>query len=319
MSQGVVRELAGELEEMWSLDVAARSHRGRVRECNEDQFLVGTTKRSLEIDRSSIAGPDGREVLLGGAEGTLLIVADGMGGAGGGDVASAVAIESMAQAVCAAIPLMAQRRVVSAPERAALAAARRKRERRRRLRAVEDADTVFGIRSRLADAVAEAHDKVVDAAQHDGAHPGMGTTLTAAYLTAPWLYYAHVGDSRCYLLGSETRDLTQITTDHTVAAQLAAAGNPVAPSSRFHDVLWNAVGGTSALAEADVARLTLLPGDALLLCSDGLTKHVSDDEIRDVLASDCHAASCCEALIERALEGGGTDNVTVIVAFVHEP
>jgi len=140
----------------------------------------------------------------------------------------------------------------------------------------------------------------------------MGTTLTMVLVLGPMLYVAHVGDTRCYLLRSG--QLSRLTTDHTMAQKEEEATNePVDPASELHDVLWNSLGGSSELPEPQIVKLKLELNDRLLLCSDGLTKHVSDAQILETLAAGANTA-VCERLIALANEAGGSDNVTVIVA-----
>jgi protein phosphatase len=143
----------------------------------------------------------------------------------------------------------------------------------------------------------------------------MGTTLTMAYILWPRLYVVHAGDSRCYLLRGSR--LEQITTDHTVAQQLVERGalSPQeAKESRWSSVLWNCIGGGSHDLSPDVYKATLHLGDTLLLCSDGLTRPVGDEEIRQALQQDGSAEAICRRLVDAANAKGGPDNITVAVA-----
>ena len=118
----------------------------------------------------------------------------------------------------------------------------------------------------------------------------MGTTLTMALVLWPVLYVAHVGDTRCYLLRSA--QLKRLTTDHTMAQKLVAnATEPVDVASQLHHTLWNSLGGSAELPKPEIAKLELELGDVLMLCSDGLTKHVTDEEI--AAASVSGRAECC--------------------------
>jgi protein phosphatase len=126
------------------------------------------------------------------------------------------------------------------------------------------------------------------------------------------LHVAHVGDTRCYLL--RAGQLMRLTTDHTMAQrQLDATDEPVDAASELHDVLWNALGGSSELPEPQIVKLTLVANDRLLLCSDGLTKHVGDADILATLRSGANM-DVCERLVGLSNAAGGSDNVTVIVA-----
>jgi protein phosphatase len=143
----------------------------------------------------------------------------------------------------------------------------------------------------------------------------MGAALTMAYMTWPRLYIIHVGNSRCYL--QRRAMLEQITTDHTLAQQLVESG--VLPprestTSRLSSVLWNAIGGGLDDLNPEVHKATLQGGDTLLLCTDGLPKHVADRDISILLQAQEPAQETCRKLVEAANSAGGTDNITVIVA-----
>jgi protein phosphatase len=143
----------------------------------------------------------------------------------------------------------------------------------------------------------------------------MGTTLTMAYVVWPRLFIVHVGDSRCYLL--RRSELKQLTEDHTVAQQYVESGvlaADEAETSRWSNVLWNVVGGASDELAPQVYKSELQLGDTLLLCTDGLNKHVSDDRIAQVLAEDADAEKVCRCLVAAANDAGGSDNVTIVVA-----
>jgi protein phosphatase len=141
----------------------------------------------------------------------------------------------------------------------------------------------------------------------------MGTTLTIALVLWPALYVAHVGDTRCYLLQSGT--LWRLTTDHNLAQRLAdESPHSVDPPEYLQSILWNSLGATSELPVPEVAKKQLEPGATLLLCSDGLNKHVSDEQIKEVLERPESCAARAARLVELANAGGGSDNVTVVVA-----
>jgi PPM family protein phosphatase len=144
--------------------------------------------------------------------------------------------------------------------------------------------------------------------------PAMGTTLTMCLVLWPVLYVAHVGDTRCYLLRSGK--LTRLTTDHTLAQKIATADAPVDPESQLNHVLWNSLGGSAEIPQPEMAKIDLELGDRLLLCSDGLTKHVSDEQIAACLSTEVPNPAKCARLVEYANAGGGSDNVTVVVASV---
>jgi protein phosphatase len=144
---------------------------------------------------------------------------------------------------------------------------------------------------------------------------GMGTTLTAAYTVGANAFVFHVGDSRAYL--SRNGELRQLTKDHTVAQKLVDQGTlpPEAlGASSFRHMLTNCVGCSKAGLKVDVRHARLIDGDSLLLCSDGLTDMVDEETIADTLATHASADDACRALIDVALDRGGRDNVTVVLA-----
>jgi serine/threonine protein phosphatase PrpC len=241
-------------------DVWGATDRGLRRERNEDAFAV-----------LPLAGEGG---------GMLLAVADGVGGARGGEVASQLAIDTLAGGLSTLpiagdeTPPMALRRAV---RRAALAV-----------------QQVARLRRDLS---------------------GLGTTLTAAIVMWPRLWVAHVGDSRAYLARGGT--LQQLTNDHTLGERLRRDGviPADAPTGRFDSVLWNALGGASRdLPQIEEQELTLQPGDTLLLCSDGLTRHLADSALARRLGGRRPTKELCADLVSAANREGGLDNITAVVA-----
>jgi protein phosphatase len=143
----------------------------------------------------------------------------------------------------------------------------------------------------------------------------MGTTLTIAYIVGPNAYVVHAGDSRCYLHRGDK--LIQITQDQTVAQAYLDNGilsEEQAADSPFRHVLWNVVAGDSPKLFPSAYHVPLLPDDKLLLCTDGLTRHVRDAEILPIVQSLLDPRGVCQSLIEAALQQGGSDNITVLLA-----
>ena len=145
---------------------------------------------------------------------------------------------------------------------------------------------------RLVSAVAEAHEAVVTEAGRAPGRTGMGTTVVVVQTSADTAWVAHVGDSRCYLLHDGR--LEQVTRDHSMAGYLTQAL------------------GLDGDVRPDLESVQLAPGDRLLLCTDGLTNMVDDDEIAALLGSGS-AQQACDRLTEAALAAGGVDNVTTVV------
>ena len=276
------------------LDAAGATDVGRARDQNQDQFLIATLQRTLVLRDTSISNV-ARSWLPTSTEGTVMVVADGMGGTAGGEIASSVAVQSVVEYLCTVMPWAASRSTPSSRE------------------SMLPSTTIPGVKTGLHRALKLGDDEVKKAAAETGGRD-MGTTVTMAYVLWPQLYVAHVGDSRCYLL----RDgkLNQLTTDHTLAEKLKESSNlEVDESSPWHHVLWNALGGGEhASLEPEVHRHTLLLGDVIMLCSDGLTKHASDEEISNAIESSPNAKECADRLLAMANADGGSDNITAIVA-----
>jgi protein phosphatase len=271
------------------IDAAGRSDRGKRREVNEDLFLIATFQRSMLIHDADEKTVD-RGWLASNGTGTLLMVADGMGGEGDGDVASRIAIQTIAGYLLNVMPWVTMER-----ERAG------------------HRFSLPGVRDQLAAAVVEGDSRVRTEAAKPNLSSRMGTTLTLAYVVWPILYVAHVGDSRCYL--HREGKLSQLTTDHTVAQQMKERGVPdTQVRDEWHHTLWNVIGGDDQTAIPQILKVDLRPADQLLLCTDGLTKHVSELEILMALQANADLQQTCRWLIERANDNGGTDNVTLIVA-----
>ena len=261
------------------------THVGRQRERNEDAFFVGSLRRTLFVEHTNLfAEPPAW--LNGASEGWLLVVADGMGGQGSGDLASRTALTAVLDYLCNGMPWMVPRDAKA---------------------------SLPGVREQLVEAVSVGESTVREAATRPDASARMGTTLTMAYVVWPHLYLAHVGDSRCYLLRGG--QLTRLTTDHTVAERLAGEGvSGLDENSPWRHVLWNALGANDAQAQPEISRIELAPGDEVMLCSDGLTGHVDDRALLEHLGAATAVEESCERLIAAANAAGGSDNITVIVA-----
>ncbi len=205
----------------------------------------------------------------------LFAVADGMGGHAAGEVASEIAVNTLAE---------------SAPAHA-------------------DAEA-------LGKAVMQANQAVIDAAREGVGREGMGTTMTAAILEGERLVIAQVGDSRAYLL--HQGKLQQLTRDHSLMADMIEAGQITEEEARTHpnrSVITRALGSDPNMLP-DLYEINVGAGDRLLVCSDGLSGMVFDDEIEDILARIDDPQRCANMLVSQAIAAGGHDNITVIVADV---
>lgn len=267
-----------------ALDAAGRTDVGLLRKNNEDAYLIGTLQRTLVVHEATAAD---QGWFAGEPAGTLLVVADGMGGQGGGEIASRTAINAVSSYLVNALPWARPAAVTG-----------------------EQCESIADLRGELSTALVEGDATVKNAAANTRT-PRMGTTLTAALIIWPVAYVAHVGDSRCYLL--RAGQLRRLTTDHNMAEKLKL-GEGSAQAEQLQNILWNTLGASDELPQPELSKLELQVGDTLLVCSDGLNKHVSDEQIQSVLESSGSSREHCRRLVHLALQGGGTDNVTAVVA-----
>jgi protein phosphatase len=173
-------------------------------------------------------------------------------------------------------------------------------------------DTPFS--DELEEAAMQVHEAIVARAKDDDERRRMATTLTLWLGVWPRAYLLQVGDSRCYMLRGG-QELVQISRDQTMAQELIDQGilsRAEAPRTRWANVLSSAIGGHQTAPV--VTRMDLTWDDTGLLCSDGLTKHVPDEKIAERLRNMTSAKQVCEDLVQDALDDGGTDNITVLVA-----
>ena len=228
------------------VEQVGRSDVGRQRSANEDSLVI--------------APP-------------FFAVADGMGGAKAGEVASATAIE------------------VFGSER----------------------DSSEAAEAQLARIVREANRRIHALAVSEESYRGMGTTLTAAKIAGDGVSLAHVGDSRAYLL--RDGELEQLTRDHSLVAELERSGQITAEAAEHHpqrSIITRALGPEPDV-EVDTYTITGRDGDLFLICSDGLTSMISDDEVGSILRSAPTLEDAAEALVRAANQSGGRDNITVVL------
>lgn len=268
-------------------DVSGATTVGKVRKVNQDQFLIAELTKALHVVRTSLPGADGAwsRAQVGAL---LLAVADGVGGGAAGERASALAVKAMVDYALHVMPLIEEDPKV-APARP--------------------------VGDMLQSAAIRADGSVHAEARAHPEERGMATTLTVVYVVGRHLHGVHVGDSRAYIIrGGKTIRLTR---DHNVAQRLVEEGvlTPEgAQRSRMRHVLWNAVGGTKHGVEPDTFDVVAEPGDVVLLCTDGLDKHVDEASIARIVSQAGSAEATCQALVAAADAGGGTDNTAVVVA-----
>ena len=270
---------------LMTIDVAAATHRGNVRLRNEDHYLVMRFRRSLEnISTNLDCGSAQTNYDL---TGYGLLVADGLGGRIGGEVASRIALTKLIELI------------IETPDW---------------IMSFDDHDKVEAVLERMTERFFRIDQTLKQQADDDPSLSGMGTTLTAAATLGDDIIIGHIGDSRAYLYRSNV--LKQLTRDHTVAQELIDAGlsgaDPAARSMRH--VLTAALGVLGTRSKPEVKRIQLRPHDQILLCSDGLTAMVDDTTIASALETAESASAACQDLISLALAAGGRDNVTVVVA-----
>ena len=274
------------------IDIYGLTHPGKARADNQDNFLVCALRRQMVVHLTSLAEPDH---LMAGSErvALLMMVADGVGGGAMGAEASRIALEGVT-------------RYVSHCMRCYYAVG-----------SDEDDQEFF---EALQEGALQCHAALLRRGEEDPDSRGMATTLTLYLGHWPRAYLLQVGDSRCYLLRG--KELTQITRDQTMAQELIDLGvmtRADASGSRLDHTLSSSIGGRQT--DPVVTRIGLDWDTVVLLCSDGLTRHVSDERIRERLRGMTSARQACEDLVRDALEGGGSDNITVVVrrAVAREP
>jgi protein phosphatase len=257
------------------------THRGKVRPNNQDQFLLASIHKRVNVVATSL--PPAHRLAFGDERlAFLAMVADGVGGLAGGEEASATALDVAMQYVTNSMGCYYR---------------------------ADSAEEHF-IEELQATAM-RAHEAVLAKRTAEGKRGG-ATTLTLWMGVWPWFYLLQVGDSRYYMYRQDV--LTQVSRDQTIAQELVDEGvmsRTAAFRTPLSNVLSSAIGGDTAVPV--VTRLASEWYNVGLLCSDGLTKHVSDEKIAERLRTMTSSKQVAEQLLQDALDGGGTDNITIIV------
>ena len=272
------------------IDFGGVTHPGNVRPKNEDSYIIYRAGRYWEKLKTSLEAGDLPE--RSDELGYGMAVADGVGGAAAGEIASSMAIRVLMSLILNAAQWALK---LDNPE-----------TRESELQRVK--------------ARAEERFQSIDQAlmQHAEDYPrlkGMGTTLTGAYSVGDDLFILHIGDTRAYLYRNGT--LKRLTHDQTMAQALVDAGaisQESVSTHRLRHTLTSCLGESPRTIEMEIRHLRLLDADRLLLCSDGLTDMVSDPEIAEVMRTTVESAEACTALLNLALKKGGKDNVTIVLA-----
>lgn len=262
---------------MMRFEVFARTEVGCARERNEDSFLV--------LDLGSGASglwPNARARTV-TPPGTVVAVCDGMGGAAAGDIAAQLALQGLEEVMRQRAPM----------------------------------HEVGAVEQSLLEAVTHSNRKIAAYTKKHPGKRGMGTTMTAAAVFGPDVVLVQVGDSRAYV--KRGTQLQQLTMDQNVVGQMVASGR-IAPDQARHvkqrNMLLEAIGVQEKVGP-DLVRVRVQPGDVMLLCTDGLTGPLADEQVGHLMDSHEDPVRCCRALTEAACAAGGPDNVTVaIVRFL---
>ncbi len=271
------------------IDVFGLTHPGKVRKENQDHFLIASLSKHMVVDRTSLP-VDSPLHMETERLASLAMVADGVGSGGGGEAASRQAVQAVAQYVAQSTEVIYGS-------------------------AAADPETFARV---LADAAMKCHARLLERAEQEPGKVRFATTLTLWLGLWPEAYLLQVGDSRCYLFHGGR--LNQISRDQTMAQDLVDKGvmsRTGAFNSPWAHVLSSAIGGQQAAPV--VTRVTREWGTVVLLCSDGLTKHVPDERIAERMAQMTSSQQLCEDLLQDALDGGGTDNITIIVGRTLKP
>ena len=253
---------------------------GKIRKVNQDHFLIASLRKQVEVHHTSLPTVPS----VGERMAFLAVVADGVGGGVKGEAASRLALETVTEYITES------------------------------MRCYHDLDTSDdqAFLDALQEAAWTSHAKVVAEAETDPDGGSMATTLTLWMGVWPRSYLLQVGDSRFYIFRDDT--LTRISQDQTMAQELVDKGVLTASgaySTKWASVLSSSIGGQQTAPV--VSGLDQAWDNVNLLCSDGLTKHVSDEQITDRLRHMTSAKQVCEALLQDALDDGGSDNISVIV------
>jgi serine/threonine protein phosphatase PrpC len=267
--QEMEQEPIKDRQPLMRLTLGQKSDTGQVRELDEDSLFVLTMSSTYESVTHQLG---------------LFVVADGMGGHEGGEMASRLAIQSLAQALLYDV-------FSSELEGNSLSA-----------------DAML---NHMESAMRAANDRVY--LERQKRENDMGTTLTVALVVDWTLYLAHVGDCRAYVWGQD--GLQQLTTDHSIVAGMVAAGT-IGPEEIYdhpqRSVIYRSVGDRPTV-EVDLSTIALNPDERLVLCCDGLWEMIRNKGIEDILLRESDPQTACDMMVEQANLAGGSDNISVII------
>lgn len=265
------------------VDFYGLTHRGNVREVNQDHFLICQLEKRVRVFQTSLPNGDafapwGERVAF------LAMVADGVGGGVKGEAAARLALQAATEYVALSMQCYH----------------------------THDATDMQTFLDTLQEAAWQGHARVVAEAESNTELRGMATTLTLWLAVWPRAYLLQVGDSRFYRLSNG--ELLRVSRDQTMAQELVDQGvmhHSTAFQTRWANVLSSSIGG--AQTAPVVTEMDQSWNDVYMLCSDGLTKHVPDERIADRLRAMTSAKQVCEVLLQDALDAGGSDNISIII------
>jgi protein phosphatase len=265
------------------VDLYGLTHAGNVRKTNQDHFLICSVRKQIQVHRTSLSTIE-HLPLAGERMAFIAVVADGVGGGSKGETASRLALERVTEYVALT------------------------------MRAYHDLDATDDqpFLDALQEAAWKCHASVVAEGEGNPEHRGMATTMTLWLAVWPRAYLLQVGDSRFYIFREDK--LTRISRDQTMAQELVDQGVltlATAMNTKWASVLSSSIGGQQTAPV--VTRLDQDWGNVTMLCTDGLTKHVSEERIAERLRGMTSAKQVCEDLLQDALDDGGTDNVSIVV------
>ena len=244
--------------------------------------LLQYTVEAYGLSDVGLVRPNNEDVFQILPDKKFYILAHGMGGHNAGEIAALKAVES----VCTSVEEL------------------------------EKFSTTQEICNLLRNAIALANQKVYTLSHQNKAYSGMGTTLCCFHLSTHQLIYAHIGDSRLYRLRNKLEKLTE---DHSLRHTMLHSEDqpsPELPAQLFRNIITRAI-GTYSYVIPDIGVISIKPGDVFLLCSDGLSDFVSEEEIAQAIGTSCSLAESANKLIHCALDKGGNDNVTVLLVKIH--
>ena len=256
---------------------------GKVRQSNEDQFLIAELTKAMRVWQTSLPEP---KLQVGEERAHLFLVADGMGGHQAGERASAMAVAAIENFTLNTF---------------------------RWFFASDDAGAQK-VLTHFQSALEQADASIAEEASEHPELKGMGTTVTMAFQLGAQLCLVHVGDSRAYAFRGGS--LHQLTQDHTMVAELVRSGTlreDQVAAHPFRHVITNVVGGPNVGVKVQARAFEMQAGDRLMLCSDGLTEMVNDDAIAAVFGAEQDPEAAARTLLKQALDAGGRDNITVLV------